>query len=775
MKNKKTYILKEVGTKEKYTSITILEALITLTMVMGIILSYKQLFYSDICLYVSFFTSAIILISNTVSEIRYNNCKLVRRVTYALGAALFIIFAILGTGGLLDLINRIISVTNDFFTKDNEYYAINGNIIFGSILLWILITEILTYIIFRSVKKRSFANTIILSFISLFIGLFFNKGSMWVPVLLIIVAVVSIFLLYSAPQRKYGAKFHEYIIALYLVLIVVIFATANYNKVEVFEKWKAGVADNIDKIRYGEDTLPNGEFSKADKLLDGDETRLHIKMSNPQELYLKGFVGGYYNEKGWKPISQQQYHGKYDGMLEWLKKNKFDIFEQFAMYQKLGKNTQTESEVNVENIAAYRKYVYIPATVSKFQENQYNLVKDYRVQSSGLFGTTSYDFSVIDGAPTADGVIQSEWINNAESKAQLNYIESEAVYQGFVLDKYTGVNNSVKTLINTYFYQDNINDDMDFGELTTWIRQVLKSYVEYTDKPENVPDNKDLIQWTLEDYQKGNAVSFASIAVMAYRCAGYPARYVEGYHLSGDEVTKALENNSKEIDLTSKNAHVWVEVYIDGIGWLPVEVVPGMYIENITNELVEGTPIYKIQSKDDKNGIESVTDGDNKADNKKKSDDKISIATVKKVVSYVMSVLLIILYVILVLYLILELQRYIRIKLEEKNLLKAGRPVEYYTRAIGRMLSIEGIKPEYTDPIELYVSIKMKFPEIKRDEYKRVVSLIEKDKYGEKELQNYEIYVIQSFYNKLKRTAYYNTGMFGKLKLRYIYALKIKS
>lgn len=154
--------------------------------------------------------------------------------------------------------------------------------------------------------------------------------------------------------------------------------------------------------------------------------------------------------------------------------------------------------------------------------------------------------------------------------------------------------------------------------------------MEYTDKPENVPDNKDLIQWTLEDYQKGNAVSFASIAVMAYRCAGYPARYVEGYHLSGDEVAKTLENNSKEIDLTSKNAHVWVEVYIDGIGWLPVEVVPGMYIENITNELVEGTPIYKIQSKDDKNGIESVTDSDNKADNKKKSNEKVSSATVKK-------------------------------------------------------------------------------------------------------------------------------------------------
>lgn len=773
MKNNKTYILKEVGTKEKYTSITILESLITLTMVMGIILSYKQIFYSNICFYVSFFTSAIILFANTVSEIRIDNCKLVKTVTYIFGAVLFVIFAILGTGGLLDLINRIILVTNDFFTRDNEYYAISGNVILGSIILWILIAEILTYIILRSVKKRNFANAIILSFIALFIGLFFDKSIMWVPVVLIIVSIVSMFLLYSTPQRKFGVKFHEYIIALYFVLIVVVFATANYNKVEIFEKWKAGVADNIDKIRYGEDTLPNGEFSKADKLLDGDETRLHIKMDNPQELYLKGFVGGTYNEKGWKPISQQQYHGKYDGMLEWLKKNKFDIFKQYVLYQKLGENLQIQSKVSVENIAAYRKYVYMPATVSQFNENKYNLVKDYRVQGSGFFGSKNYDYSIIDGAPTADGVIQSEWINDANSKAQLNYIETEAVYQGFVLDKYTNVNNNVKNIINTYFYQDNVNNNMDFGELTTWIRQVLKNYVEYTDKPKNVPKNRDLIQWTLEDYQKGNAVSFASIAVMAYRCAGYPARYVEGYHLSGEEVTTALEKKSKEINLTSKNAHVWVEVYIDGIGWLPVEVVPGMYIENITNELVEGTPIYKIQSQDDKNGIESVTDSENKKENKKDTDKNATI-NITKVVSYGMNTILVILYLILALYLILELQRFVRIKLEESNSMKKENPVDYYTVVIGRILTMKGIRPEYTAPMDLYVNIKMKFQGIKRDEYKRVVSLIEKNKYGGKELQNYEIYVLESFYAKLKRIMYYNAGLFDKFKFRYIYALKIK-
>ena len=37
------------------------------------------------------------------------------------------------------------------------------------------------------------------------------------------------------------------------------------------------------------------------------------------------------------------------------------------------------------------------------------------------------------------------------------------------------------------------------------------------------------------------------------------------------------EMSDVTIDVTDSMAHSWVEIYIDEIGWFPVEVVPGFY------------------------------------------------------------------------------------------------------------------------------------------------------------------------------------------------------
>lgn len=107
--------------------------------------------------------------------------------------------------------------------------------------------------------------------------------------------------------------------------------------------------------------------------------------------------------------------------------------------------------------------------------------------------------------------------------------------------------------------------------------------VQYTERPQAVPSGQNFLPWLLQDYKKGNAVYFATAAVLSYRAAGYPARYVEGYHLSDQEASQMETTGEKEVRLTSKNAHAWVEVYVNGIGWMPVEVVPGMYVESGRN------------------------------------------------------------------------------------------------------------------------------------------------------------------------------------------------
>ena len=107
---------------------------------------------------------------------------------------------------------------------------------------------------------------------------------------------------------------------------------------------------------------------------------------------------------------------------------------------------------------------------------------------------------------------------------------------------------------------------MSFDELTTQIRQVLRNGLQYSENPEEIPTDQDGISWLLDGTRKANAVAFASVAVMAYRAAGYPARYTEGYHLSSMDAQAAADDGEKELVLTTKNAHAWAEVYISGLG-----------------------------------------------------------------------------------------------------------------------------------------------------------------------------------------------------------------
>ena len=93
----------------------------------------------------------------------------------------------------------------------------------------------------------------------------------------------------------------------------------------------------------------------------------------------------------------------------------------------------------------------------------------------------------------------------------------------------------------------------------------------------------------LEDFlnQKisGNDVLFASAAVEAFRHYNIPARYVEGYLLKSDAIDE--EGNAT---LTSKDGHAWVEVYFDGMGWLPIDVTPGYYYDVYTLMNMVATP-----------------------------------------------------------------------------------------------------------------------------------------------------------------------------------------
>ncbi len=78
--------------------------------------------------------------------------------------------------------------------------------------------------------------------------------------------------------------------------------------------------------------------------------------------------------------------------------------------------------------------------------------------------------------------------------------------------------------------------------------------------------------------KEGYCVQFASSVALLLREAGIPARYVEGYVAS--EFTRINDRNN-DFDWRSivkdEDAHAWVEVWYDGIGWVQYEATPTLY------------------------------------------------------------------------------------------------------------------------------------------------------------------------------------------------------
>lgn len=81
----------------------------------------------------------------------------------------------------------------------------------------------------------------------------------------------------------------------------------------------------------------------------------------------------------------------------------------------------------------------------------------------------------------------------------------------------------------------------------------------------------DFVQWFVEQSAAGYCVHFATAAAVLLKAAGIPARYVTGY----------LVNTSpgQETPVYGTNAHAWVEYWVSGIGWLPLEATPAAALE----------------------------------------------------------------------------------------------------------------------------------------------------------------------------------------------------
>ena len=169
-------------------------------------------------------------------------------------------------------------------------------------------------------------------------------------------------------------------------------------------------------------------------------------------------------------------------------------------------------------------------------------------------------------------------------------VQAEAEYRPFAHEYYTALPESTRSALLALAAENSIGADS--ADVISQVAEFVRGSGEYDLGVEPYPAD-DIAVYFLTQANRGYCVHFATAAAAMYRALDIPARVTEGFLFYAEA--------GKWTDITGANAHAWVEVYKDGLGWIPVEVTPsGGEDDGIGAALPEETqPVEESPTPDD--------------------------------------------------------------------------------------------------------------------------------------------------------------------------------
>ncbi|WP_175638032.1 transglutaminase TgpA family protein [Metabacillus schmidteae] len=159
----------------------------------------------------------------------------------------------------------------------------------------------------------------------------------------------------------------------------------------------------------------------------------------------------------------------------------------------------------------------------------------------------------------------------------LNEMKKEQIHEdvpeGFI-ERYTQLPESLPERVRELAVSITKSADNQYDKAKA-IENYLGS-AEYTYDKEDIPipnADQDYVDQFLFETFKGYCDNFSTSMIVLLRSLDIPARWVKGY--TEGELESTAENNKREYVVTNNNAHSWVEIYFDGVGWVPFEPTKG--------------------------------------------------------------------------------------------------------------------------------------------------------------------------------------------------------
>lgn len=404
--------------------------------------------------------------------------------------------------------------------------------------------------------------------------------------IVLVVLILSLLLLTQLLRRKQQAEGNRLLLLLFLPLallvggLFVLFPAESYTRADWSDALQTSITTAAEQLRmFRRDGItgqlqlssPLSPSTLGSYLWDSSVTGVNLSRIGPQKklgrsvmrvrsaasgiCHLRGNSLAAYEDNRWNALSDDAYAGVPDA-------------EQAIMEGELRVAQDEESFLAISS--AYTMQIETD-------------------MKSGVYYTPYFPTVLPEGAqPFFDAYIKnpSQRTNYAvlyrPTRTEPN---GSAAYDAFVQEVYTQVPDATRTALSDILPSlIEQTDGMQTLDTVKTVCQYVSASARYDLNTATVPAGEDFVSWFLHGSETGYCVHFATAATLLLRCMEIPARYVTGYcvNLEAGEWTQ----------ITSDDAHAWVEVYLEGQGWQVFDPTPA------ASELITTAPVTAASEKE---------------------------------------------------------------------------------------------------------------------------------------------------------------------------------
>lgn len=387
--------------------------------------------------------------------------------------------------------------------------------------------------------------------------------------------------------------------------------------------------------------LNNGRLGGASSVNPDYQTDLEVTYVpySTDTIYLKRYIGVHYNNNLFAPDDDLPQSIPMSGSLidENFAKMEIRIVDPDVNMPHYPYDTIHASNETVPGSLSEYSFMDEPETALPFMESE------AYTEAFQLWNDTLADY---ENTPTQEdtGTYEEYEVLYAPYQVLINYPSNPAItdeYETMVYENYLEVPEYLDEVMENFCEEagltailqeaDNAATYEEQQQLRLRIAGALKMYFTrefpYTMSPGTTPRDRDTIEYFLTEQRRGFCAHFASSATLLLRHMGIPARYVEGYCIQIDDLTEAEavsndisgwyigdyalnETGLVTVNVTDGSSHAWVEIYLDGYGWIPYEMTPPAFGDTIDEigimAIFSGlfTPVQRLAS-----GASNITEG----------------------------------------------------------------------------------------------------------------------------------------------------------------------